>query len=467
MNLTKILEKRYRAFSSIEVMKCNRLTMAEKLKHFLQIMTFFFVILNYHVQNHPGINVLKFIRSKRATQKVLVLTFAPDENTAEEERSPSAEELKALGAYDVQELPCPPEKIIDIVEGEESLGQLIGKIKIKEGQSEELKVNAPEGDFIPININELFLQKGVYFDVHIKLSQNHFVKILHAGDTFSRDRIDHYRDKKGIKFLYIHKNDMTRYVAYMNQFSTKVIKSNLPSKSKKTILHTTAKSILDDIQSQGLRPQTINASWEVCENIHNYIKKEDKDLWKLFQQLEEIDPNQHDHCFLVSLFSTSIVKQFEWESKTMIETMAFASMFHDIGKLKLPENITSKRPSEMSDNELEQYKKHPIFGAELLEKKINAKKTYHAAKQIILQHHEAYDGSGFPHGIRGSRLLTLSNILCLVDDFTHIMKEKELPPKEALRDILSNQKMLRKYRSSIVENFIRVFADPSKIVASK
>ena len=56
------------------------------------------------------------------------------------------------------------------------------------------------------------------------------------------------------------------------------------------------------------------------------------------------------------------------------------------------------------------------------------------------------------------------DIVCLSDNFVHLMIDEELKPVEALKKIISNPNQVKKYNSMIVENFIKVFADPSKIV---
>ena len=75
-----------------------------------------------------------------------------------------------------------------------------------------------------------------------------------------------------------------------------------------------------------------------------------------------------------------------------IETIAMASMFHDIGKTKLPKKFTDTRHEDLSE-EFKQYYKHPELGVEIVGKN---KLINNSVKQVILQHHECYNGTGFP-----------------------------------------------------------------------
>lgn len=114
----------------------------------------------------------------------------------------------------------------------------------------------------------------------------------------------------------------------------------------------------------------------------------------------------------------------------------------------------------MNPEQLEMYKKHPELGLQIIE---SSRSINNSVKQIILQHHEAYDGTGFPHERKGSKILTLANIVCLADDFVHIMIDYKLQPTEALRKILSSQNGVKRYNSILIEKFINVFVDPAKL----
>ena len=85
------------------------------------------------------------------------------------------------------------------------------------------------------------------------------------------------------------------------------------------------------------------------------------------------------------------------------------------------------RPEELTPEEVELYQQHPELGVKVVEKN---KLINNSVKQIILQHHECYNGTGFPNQLKGQQVSTLGNILCLVDDFVHLMiKTKKSPLK--------------------------------------
>ena len=153
-----------------------------------------------------------------------------------------------------------------------------------------------------------------------------------------------------------------------------------------------SEKFLEEAFTVGLKPLVILQGKEVCENVYKLIETQ-SDLFSVLRAFQNFDPSAYAHSFLVTLYASAIIKQFEWQSKTTIETAAMACMFHDIGKTLLPKELFNVRPADMTPEQLMMYQKHPEFGMQVVE---NCRGVNNSVKQIILQHHEAYDGSGFP-----------------------------------------------------------------------
>lgn len=216
---------------------------------------------------------------------------------------------------------------------------------------------------------------------------------------------------------------------------------------------------VDSVYTQGLNPSSLELGNELTSRVHELVEKDEK-LYSFFRNLNEIDPKSYTHAFLVSLYATATTRNFDWQAPKTLESVAMASMFHDIGKTKLPESITNKSEEEMTDEELLAYQEHPNLSFEILE---GCKGVSNSVCQMVLQHHEAYDGSGYPRGVKGSKILLVANIICLVDDFVHLMENQGVGPIDTAKMILQNEDMLRMYNGLVIENFIKVFSNPSKI----
>ncbi len=418
---------------------------------------FFAVFLNYDVTNHSGAQVLKFIKTNHSGLKVILVL---KDDKRHESGEITQDNLQKLGAQELIIKPFELSVMKEILEGHQGLGDLLANLPKKEGTSEEVEVAMSDENFTSIKIDEFYSSQAVLFDIYIKLGTNKYLKILHSGDAFSKERIDKYKNEKKLEFLYFHKSDRRKFIQYNNFLAKKLIgNSQVPAQNKVGILKGTAEKYLEEAFLVGLKPQVVDQGREVCENVFQLVENS-KDLHKLLKSYNDFDPSAYTHAFLVTLYTSAIIKQYEWQSKQTIETAAMACMFHDIGKTQISKEIALKAVNELTPEEYEIYKTHPELGSKIVE---SNRMINNSVKQIILQHHEAFDGSGFPNGIKGSKILTLANIIGLADAFVSIMVDNKIAPTDALKKILINKEIAARYNSSIVEKFIKVFVDPEKL----
>lgn len=418
---------------------------------------YFAVVMNYDIQNHSCMQVLKFIKTNYTNQRVLIVV---NDKELVEKEIVTEEKMIKLGASGILVRPFEMDGLKEALEGHQSLGDLLSNIPKKEGISEEQEVALTDDKFTSIKIDEFYSSQAVLFDIYIKLGTNKYLKILHSGDSFSKERIDKYKNEKKVEHLYFHNSDRRKFIQYNNFLAKKLIENeNVPAFNKVNMLKNVTEKFIEETYTVGIKPQVVEQGKEVCENIYKLIEEQD-DLYQVLKSYQNFDPTAFSHAFLVTLYSTAIIKQFEWQSKATIETAAMACMFHDIGKILLPKEFINLRPQDMTPEQFEQFKSHPELGLKVVE---GNRLINNSIKQVILQHHEAFDGTGFPFQKKGSKILTLANIVCLADDFVHTMIDNKLQPTEALKKILVNKEGVKRYNSIILEKFIQVFVDPAKI----
>lgn len=418
---------------------------------------YFAVIMNYATENHSCLQVLKFIKTNYTNQRVIILL---NEKSRIDSGEVTEEKLKKLGVSELAVRPFEIVHIKELLEGHQSLSDLMTSMNKKEGVSDETEVAMGDDSFTSIKIDEFYSSAAVLFDIYIKLSQDKYLKILHTGDTFSKDRLDKYKNEKKVENLYFHNSDRRKFIQYNNFLTKKLIDNkNVPVYNKVNILKNVTEKFIEEAFTVGIKPQVIEQGKEVCESVFQLIEKQ-TDLYTILKSYQDFDPTAYSHAFLVTLYSTAIIKQFDWQSKATIETTAMACMFHDIGKTMLPKEFVNLSVKDMTPEQVDVYKKHPELGFQIVE---NNRMLNNSVKQIILQHHEAFDGTGFPFQKKGNKIPTLANIVCLADDFVHIMIDEKLQPTEALRRILMDKAGVKRYNSILVEKFIKVFVDPDKI----
>lgn len=418
---------------------------------------FFVVFINYDIQNHSFTQVLKFIKFNHANQCVIAIVdnqeMVINESITEER----------LQKWDVSEMIVRPFDISylkEVLERYQSLRDLMKSIPKQKGLSDEIEVLIDDSNFSTIKIDEFYSDQYVFFDIFIKLSPNKYLKILHAGDTFSNERINKYKNEKQVEFLFFHTADRRKFIEYNNFIAKTLIEdATVEGNKKASQLRNVTEKFIEEAYLTGIKPQLIQQGRDVCENVFRLVENQ-PDLHLILKTFQDYDHTTFSHSFLVALYATAIVKQFEWQSQGTIELTALASMLHDVGKTLLPKEFINLRPKNMTPEQFDIYKTHPELGVKVME---NCRAINSSMKQIILQHHEAYNGTGFPNRLKGSKILTLANIVFLANEFVEMMMENKLSPTETLCRILTDKKNLARYNTILLEKFIHAFADPKKI----
>jgi len=144
------------------------------------------------------------------------------------------------------------------------------------------------------------------------------------------------------------------------------------------------------------------------------------------------------------------------------EVISYASMLHDIGEIGIPDTLLMKA-GKLSPYEMEQVKRHPIIGAEILRGSPSV--VLQMGETIALTHHERWDGSGYPYGIKGEEVPVPGRICALADIFdaltTRRPYKEEIPVAEAYELIVDNSGVL--FDPALVQAFSENFDEIVKV----
>lgn len=172
-------------------------------------------------------------------------------------------------------------------------------------------------------------------------------------------------------------------------------------------------------------------------------------LIMLANAIEVRDPYTRGHVERVMNYAQSIAEYLGWSS-TEINNLRFGSILHDIGKINISEDILRKEGT-LSDEEWVEMRKHPEMGAELV-------KGIHyldPALPVILYHHERWNGSGYPFGLKAEKIPIAARIVAIADSFDAMTTERpyrqELTPEQAFDEVISGSGI--QYDPLIVDAF--------------
>ncbi len=169
--------------------------------------------------------------------------------------------------------------------------------------------------------------------------------------------------------------------------------------------------------------------------LEEEVKKKTKQLQEAFNELDYAykdsiqrlanlaefrDPETGEHIKRVSLYCKFIAEKLNMDEK-FIDHIYYASTMHDIGKVGVPDNILLKQ-GKPTDEEWEIMKKHTIYGYNIL--KDSKSEILNMAADIALNHHEKWDGSGYPYGKKEEEIPLSARIMAIADVYDALRSDR-------------------------------------------
>lgn len=184
-----------------------------------------------------------------------------------------------------------------------------------------------------------------------------------------------------------------------------------------------------------------------------------KELRELSVAIEMKDGYNAEHCHRIRDLSLKVGKLLGLSSLELF-VLSFGSFFHDLGKIMIPEKILLKN-EELTEEERETLKLHTVYGGAILRKTGQAHLI--KAAEIVEQHHERYDGSGYPIGYEKNEIHIGAAIVAVVDAYmamtTDRVYRKRKSPREALKEI--ERRRGTHYHPEVVDAFLEVMKNES------
>jgi diguanylate cyclase (GGDEF)-like protein/putative nucleotidyltransferase with HDIG domain len=146
--------------------------------------------------------------------------------------------------------------------------------------------------------------------------------------------------------------------------------------------------------------------------------------------IEAKDHTTHEHLQRVRVYAIEVAKELG-VTGAELEALHAAALLHDIGKLAVPEHIISK-PGRLTPEEFEKMKIHTLVGAEILERV----RFPYPVVPIVRAHHEKWDGSGYPMGLKGAEIPIGARILSAVDYLDALASDRQYRRALPLRDVM-------------------------------
>ena len=296
------------------------------------------------------------------------------------------------------------------------------------------------------------VDKPISYDLFINSSvikeKEKFVRIFPAGGVLSKDEVEAFH-KKYIQ-LYIPEEQRKLYLRSL------VKETHVDDVRKVNVIKDAALDYLHNIFDKNkefsteVLTQGIEGCREVVENMVDVLDHHNIDsLRGLIGNLSFHDFYTYDHSINVSMYCITIYKAINPKA-TRRELMhaGLGGLLHDLGKIKIPTHILNN-PGGLSDEDYKEIKKHPDFGLDLLlnghcevDKEIDLK----IVARVVHEHHENFDGTGYPAKLKGKDEIHLLARVCTIADFFDAITTKR--SYNEVLSITDAMNTMRKFKST-------------------
>ncbi len=273
-------------------------------------------------------------------------------------------------------------------------------------------------DFLPVKLSILFNFIGRSFDLHLKLSDVNYVKLVKQGEGFSREDCEKLLNK-GVTHLHISSKDSLEFLkAYEENLNFMLSARN--GVTQEAIVDTIDNlvSIENVSKHLGWTPEVIESAKKSIDTAIRILSKDPSLANILKQKLANPTSGYARHLGLQAYLCCVLSADLAWGGESVQNKLALATLLHDlVVDEKYYDDIKSwntkaANPKERSP-EVIKYRLHPMEASKFIQKLENMPPDI---DQILLQHHEKIDGSGFPRGLTTTRISQLATFFIIIEE---------------------------------------------------
>jgi len=271
---------------------------------------------------------------------------------------------------------------------------------------------------IPYSLNDVFPDTNLPGKVYLFVS-NHYILYKNKDDQIEGERYEKFQ-MKNMKFIFIDEDEYDEFDAWTIKIKGKdesdvyqhFLDNEVGDKAKLAIdlkenMATYFAFDLDDEQLDNLESQTRELVTAAKENSN---------LEKALISMENHRRSIVDHSLNVANLTVFLCLNMGYNQITMLETAYLGGLLHDYGKTKINNEILDLSPT--SAKYLSAMEKHPILGSTSF--MLNSDFS-NEVQRIIIEHHERYDGTGFPHRLKGKKIYPLTTIVGMANYFDNLL----------------------------------------------
>jgi response regulator RpfG family c-di-GMP phosphodiesterase len=218
---------------------------------------------------------------------------------------------------------------------------------------------------------------------------------------------------------------------------------------KKSLEHKVVEKTIDLIRKN----KKLEQQAKLLEGLLRDLRESyEASLDAMVSAIESRDCETKHHCRRVQVYAVMLAQRLDVTPEALVD-ISYGSLLHDVGKIGVPDAILLK-PGKLTDGEWEVMRRHTVIGHQMISKI----KFLRGAADIVLHHHERWDGGGYPTGIAGEEIPLGARIFSIIDTYDAMTSKR--PYKEALPIATARAEIERcagtQFDPRIVKEFLRI-----------
>ena len=308
-------------------------------------------------------------------------------------------------------------------------------------------------EYIPVILNAIRVDTIVGCDLYLQNHINNEVSyVLYCSGTnvVKSDKIEDLQ-KNQITRLFVRKEDQKIYLKYVESSLKHIINDNrMDIKEKAYVVYDVAKNIMSDVFEDPRSGENVERSKSWVSNTIDFIIRS-KGSFSGMMSMISYDYYTYTHSVNVSVLGLLFVKYLGFDGGEM-QAFGTGLLLHDVGKTQIDPAIINKK-ERLNDEEFARIKMHVALGADILKQTGSVDSTSFFA---IMQHHEKYNGKGYPNGLKGDAIHKYGRIAGIIDVYDALTTKRTYSearkPFPALK--IMNDEMAGSFDEKYFKDFI-------------
>lgn len=280
--------------------------------------------------------------------------------------------------------------------------------------------------FLKIRLSSIHASKPLTFNIFVQIN-DHFTLYLREGEKITSQKLQILSSKTQGDYFFVQASEWKAYKEFIQE---QIKSSEISVEEKAQILKASSLAIVEELFEHPDVNLALNSSKPVIENFVSFMEAEPSAMGHLIG-LSGHDFYTYNHSLDVSIYALGLGKSLGMDTKEL-EELGVGSLFHDIGKRNVSLDILCKK-GPLSKDEWTIMQMHPQYGFIILNENPNVSD---AMKAACFEHHESFQGNGYPQQLQGHEIHPHARIVAITDTYDALTTQRSynspLMPTDAL-----------------------------------